>query len=126
MVPFGDANLIFALDYDETFTDEPVLWEWFINKAKERGHSVTFVTSREDPTIQGWNDDIRADAKRLGIDIVFCFGEPKATKFKADVWIDDSPLSIPSDDAILTAAELLNFAGKRLQRTVKPPKRRRT
>lgn len=125
MTPFGDAHLIFALDYDQTFTDEPILWEFFISKAKERGHSVTFVTSRGYHTTLDTNNDIRTDAKRLGIDIVFCFGEPKATKFKADVWIDDSPLYIPSNDAILTQAELLNFMGKRVQRSVKPPKRRR-
>lgn len=125
MIPFGDAHLIFALDYDETFTDEPILWEFFISKAKERGHSVTFVTSRGFHPTLDTNADIFADAKRLCIDIVFCFGEPKATKFKADVWIDDKPLTIPSDEAIVTQAELLAFKGVRAKRTQKTPKRRR-
>lgn len=125
MVPFGEAHLIFALDYDETFTDEPILWEFFINKAKERGHSVTFVTSRGHTNALDMNDDIFADAKRLNIDIVFCFGEQKISKFKADVWIDDCPLSIPSEEAIVEKAQFLEFKGVRSQRTRKPAKRKR-
>ncbi len=125
MIPFGEAHLIFALDYDETFTDEPILWEFFINKAKERGHSVTFVTSRGHTNALDMNDDIFADAKRLNIDIVFCFGEQKISKFKADVWIDDCPLSIPSEEAIVEKASFLEFKGVRAQRTRKPAKRKR-
>jgi hypothetical protein len=125
MIPFGEAHLIFALDYDETFTDEPILWEFFINKAKERGHSVTFVTSRGHHNSHDYNDDIFADAKRLGIEVVFCFGEQKISKFKADVWIDDCPLSIPSEEAIVEKAQFLEFKGVRAQRNRKPPKRKK-
>ncbi len=115
--------MILALDYDNTFTADPILWESFISKAKERGHSIAFVTSRGHTNIPGYNDDIFADAKRLAIEVVFCFGEPKSSKFKADVWIDDTPLCIPSDDAIVTQASLLAFKGVRPKPTRKASKR---
>jgi len=41
------------------------------------------------------------DAELLGINIVFCNRKPKAECFKADVWIDDNPLMIPSSDSLL-------------------------
>jgi hypothetical protein len=116
--------VILALDYDDTFTADPILWEHFINKVKERGHSVTFVTSRGYHHSNDYNADIKQDAKRLNIDIVFCFGESKAAKFKADVWIDDTPLAIPTDDAVLTRASLLKFKGINAKAPRKPSKGR--
>lgn len=86
-----------ALDYDETFTADPGLWIKFINDARERSHEVTFVTFRKEE----WdNHDILADAEMLGIKIVFCGMKQKATKFNADIWIDDSPHYIPTADRL--------------------------
>lgn len=82
----------FALDFDDCFTKDKILWSLFINQLKLRGHSVTFVTFRSD---LGINDDILIDAKNLGIDIVFTNGKQKAGCFDADIWIDDSPVTIP-------------------------------
>lgn len=84
----------FALDYDGTFTEDNALWAHFVDKAKERGHSVTFVTFR---TPECGNQDIEADAQLLGIDIVYTSGGQKADHFKAHVWIDDMPDLIPSE-----------------------------
>lgn len=82
----------FALDYDQTFTTDEGLWIAFVENAKRRGHSVTFVTFRKE---DGNNQDILADAELLGIDIVFCNFKQKASQFIADIWIDDSPQYIP-------------------------------
>jgi hypothetical protein len=81
-----------ALDYDETYTAAPVLFEAFVAMAKQLGHQVTFVTYRQDKYD---NEDIHADAQSLGIDIVFTSGKQKRHVFEADIWIDDSPITIP-------------------------------
>lgn len=88
-----------ALDYDETYTADPYLWDPFIRSAKYRGHSVTFVTFRYGPDNayrEDNNADIKSDAERLGIDIVFCNHHQKSHCFKADIWIDDMPILIPT------------------------------
>ena len=92
-----------ALDYDETFTEDPIFWKGVIELAKQRMHSVTFVTFRSNPKGSSYNDDIYSDANELGVDVVFTSGEQKAGHFDADVWIDDMPVVIPH------AQELLNM-----------------
>ena len=93
-----------ALDYDDTFTEDPIFWTEVVNRAKERGHSVSFVTFRPNHIVSGWerdkNSDIKEDASLLGIEIVFCGLKQKATKFEADVWIDDSPHYIPTAETL--------------------------
>ena len=82
-----------ALDFDETFTTDPELWAEFIDLAKHRGHEVTFVTYRD----HRWDvDDIMQVASELDISVIFTAGKQKSTAFKADVWIDDDPVTIPS------------------------------
>lgn len=85
-----------ALDYDDTFTADPVLWTAFVEMAKQRMHMVVFVTYRYEPD-EGisYNDDIKGDAEALGIDVIFTAGVQKAKMFDADIWIDDMPIIIP-------------------------------
>tara|TARA_R110000744_G_scaffold78726_1_gene155040 strand:- start:531 stop:842 length:312 start_codon:yes stop_codon:yes gene_type:complete len=85
--------MIIALDFDETFTEDPALWTAFVVKAETRLHTVTFVTYRPD---NGDNADIEYEAECLGIDIVYTAGRQKQHCFEADVWIDDSPETIVS------------------------------
>lgn len=97
-----------ALDYDDTYTKDPELWDSFIAEAKERMHEVTFVTLRfskdvfmsrynhkeNDLIDHGWylyNEDILSDAENLEIPVIFTGGAPKSQHYKADIWIDDSP-----------------------------------
>lgn len=86
-------QLNIALDYDETFTEAPVLFKAFVELFKTHGHKITFVTFRSN---RGDNSDIEADANDLDIDIVFTCGRQKQHVFKADIWIDDSPETIVS------------------------------
>ncbi len=82
-----------ALDFDETYTVDPFLWDAFVAKAKQRGHTVTFVTFRS----SRWdNEDIKAAAESIGIDIVYTEGKQKKHVFTADVWIDDMPELLPT------------------------------
>ena len=88
-----DHMLAIALDYDETFTVNKKLWTLFVHSAKALNCNVTFVTYRHQ---DGDNDDILADAKELGMPVLFSNGKPKSSVFKPDVWIDDQPITIPS------------------------------
>ena len=91
--------MIFALDYDETFTADKMLWTAWVHHAKQRGHTVVFVTFRmgpENPYREDDNADIKRDAEALQIPIVFCNHKQKKHVFKADVWIDDMPELIVS------------------------------
>jgi hypothetical protein len=85
--------MIIALDFDETYTADSVLWNFFITKAIDRGHTVTFVTFRDS---RYGNHDIKHAAELLDIDIVFTAGKQKRHVFKADIWIDDMPELLPT------------------------------
>lgn len=81
-----------ALDYDLTYTEDRELWNMFIELAQSKGHIVTFVTYRD----SRWgNEDILSDASKLGIEVVFTNGKQKEGVFRADIWIDDDPVTIP-------------------------------
>lgn len=82
-----------ALDYDDTFTNDDVLWMEFVRLAKARGHSVSIVTWRHPHEVCG---QLRRDAELMGIDIVCCSRQQKSECHEADVWIDDMPHAIPS------------------------------
>ena len=99
-----DKQLSIALDYDETFTANRELWTGFIALAKSMNFKVTFVTYRMQT---GHNMDIIYDSQNLGIVTIFSNGEPKSSVFVADIWIDDSPITIPSHDAM---NEMINKA----------------
>ena len=87
--------MIIALDYDDTFTADRTMWSSFVGLAISAGHSVTFVTYRALDRAEG-NEDIRSDARALGIPVVYSDGQQKQDVFSADVWIDDSPEFIPT------------------------------
>lgn len=92
-----DQQLSIALDYDECFTANRELWTTFVLLAKSLNSKVTFITFRYETQN---NKDIIADAKHLDIPIVFSNGKQKASVFKADIWIDDAPITIPSLSAM--------------------------
>lgn len=92
----------YGLDYDDTYTSDPELWQWFIRRAQGRGHTVYIVTCRHDThenreevygdresTLTGlpWSRHIFTGfaAKKW-----FC----EHRGLKIDIWIDDYPESI--------------------------------
>lgn len=85
-----------GLDFDDTYSADPELFDNLIRVATFRGHEITFVTWRcavhhSDET---YNDDIEEAAYRNRINIVYCAGKAKDTCYAADIWMDDSPWSI--------------------------------
>jgi len=79
--------MLIALDYDNTYTADPVLWCRFIDDAKSRGHTVVIVTMRYP----------REDIVNAPVDVVYTSRQAKAGFVKADIWIDDSPAWIFQD-----------------------------
>ena len=80
-----------ALDFDDTYTRDPVLWDKFIDDTKNRGHDIRIVTFRK-PSMT----DPALDYLSRSIPVIFTDYTQKR-KFTndmgwfVDVWIDDSP-----------------------------------
>jgi hypothetical protein len=83
-----------ALDYDDTYTQDPLLWNWFVQQAQDRGHEVFCVTARDEKNL----DDVTFTLGRLlpPGHVIACGHKPKrgvtqSLGIKIDVWIDDMP-----------------------------------
>jgi uncharacterized protein YueI len=76
-----------ALDYDNTFTQDPGMWMAFIYMAQRCGHEITIVTSRHPHT----------PVPLTGLPVIYCGFTAKHNHHKADVWIDDDPKHIHMD-----------------------------
>lgn len=83
-----------AVDYDDTYTRDPIFWDLMIDLAQSRGHRVYCITARSTRHAEEVLDDLE---KRLGRDaILFTGGQAKrAYAFSKgiciDVWVDDDP-----------------------------------
>lgn len=101
MVNFEPLKI--ALDYDETFNADKPMWANIVKFMKHNGCDVRFVTFRHEHPSTFSNEDILQDSDRLNIPIIFCEGVQKRTvcdsvMFKPDIWIDDSPEFILSEN----------------------------
>ena len=82
-----------AIDYDETYTADPVFWDAVIGLGRQLGHSFVCVTNRSRPPMPDEPQPPMA---------VHCspdrYKSLTATRegLAIDVWIDDSPSSIES------------------------------
>lgn len=75
-----------ALDYDNTYTADPPMWDAFIGCAQGRGHTVIIATGRRE------NDP----ATVPGVKTIYCGHSLKehacrAAGINVDIWIDDMP-----------------------------------
>ena len=80
-----------ALDFDDTYTRDPAMWDLFIFDAKNRGHDIRIVTFRK-PNMT----DPALDFLSRSIPVIFTDYTPKrkftnTMGWMVDVWIDDSP-----------------------------------
>jgi len=89
----GSYGMIIALDYDDTYTRDPQMWDLLIATAKARGHTVICVTMRYPQegeqvlkALSGKVDDIIFTSRKAKYDYV-----TKTQGFVPSVWIDDSP-----------------------------------
>nr|QMS47861.1 hypothetical protein WG33_0059 [uncultured bacterium] len=102
--------MFIALDYDDTYTKDPTLWNAFIGAAQQRGHTVACVTWRRNNAVEA--PDVLRLHQLHGMPVYFTDRRAKLQHManqgiRVDVWIDDRP------DAILTDEQI--FGGGRPQ-----------
>lgn len=84
-----------SLDYDDTYTLDPDMWDNFIAIALNSGHDIRIVTARS-PV----HDII---PQEFIIPIIYCDGVAKRFvchhyhDFDPDVWVDDKPENIENN-----------------------------
>ena len=103
-----------GLDYDNTYTADPALWDEFITHSFERGHEVIIYTARNEKLDN--NDELRRLSKTIRV--VFCDGVAKkhiarveaqhTEGHKIDIWIDDKPESV-IQNSIATLDQLVEW-----------------
>lgn len=91
-------KMVISLDFDETYTRDPKLWNTFIALARMQGHMVYVVTMRYEKegaeVIKALNDKV---------DGIYFTGRKAKQRFMYDigiavnVWIDDMPLFVLMD-----------------------------
>lgn len=111
--PFVTQNgtHIFAMDFDETFNANPVVFSRLVCDLKKYGWTVYFVTSR---FITQDNVDIEYWAKQLDMGVFYTAGAQKASflaqfEIYPDIWMDDSVLSIPAKNQLEFSLEELSL-----------------
>jgi hypothetical protein len=80
--------MIIALDYDDTYTEDPEGWDAVVNLLESRGHEFICVTMRYE-----------SEPIEIGVDCVIYYTgrRAKITWLKEngvpppDIWIDDCP-----------------------------------
>ncbi len=85
-----------GLDYDDTYTRDPAMWNFIIGTVRCAGHKIYIVT---------WRDE--EEAKKMKIEVAVDGVYPTNRKAKQkfmfdqaiciDVWIDDNPSAILND-----------------------------
>ena len=90
--------MLIALDYDDTYTRDPILWDQFIKDANKRGHSVICCTMRFDKE----GAEVERDLGHLVERIVYTGRMAKrkylhSIGYNVHVFIDDTPEFIVFD-----------------------------
>lgn len=93
--------MLIVLDYDETYTADPLLWGHFIGSAQCRGHIVICCTMRS-PDKDQFNADVIEDMARHHVQIVYAanhrdkWAAVEAAGYMPEnaIWIDDRPMYI--------------------------------
>jgi hypothetical protein len=86
----GQGPFTIGIDFDDTYSRDPELWDAFIASAKARGHKVVCVTCRPETLENVQECDIP------GV-LTYCTSmSPKEWYMRekgieVDVWIDDCP-----------------------------------
>ena len=91
-------QMVLSLDFDDTYTRDPVFWDTMIRLAKSRGHTVYCVTMRYES--EG-KEVIKALKDK--VDGIFFTGRLAKHDFMfkqgiyVNVWIDDMPWFVIND-----------------------------
>lgn len=101
-----------ALDYDDTYTRDPIFWDAMIGLAQQRGHKVYCITARSPKD----SDEVYRDLGKLIGNDACLFTNMAAKKtfaFKQgvciDVWIDDSPYFVNNGVEVKTDNDFISL-----------------
>jgi len=88
--------MLIALDYDDTYTTDPTLWDAFVAQAQARGHEVHIVTMRA-PTevvrVGATVNRIHYTDRKAKRPYMYALG------LHVQIWIDDRPDFVVADAA---------------------------
>ena len=89
-----------SLDFDDTYTKDPALWNVFCRAAMKSGHTVYLITWRNENEMA---DVFSSIGKVIGQQNCIATSGYAKKEFvehygiRIDVWIDDNPLAIHHD-----------------------------
>ncbi len=89
--------MLLSIDYDDTFTADPIMWRRVIYELQWAGHEVVCVSSRFDTY-----ENQRGLEEMTGLEVVLCGHNAKAEVMAkrgtpVDIWIEDNPNAIDPD-----------------------------
>jgi hypothetical protein len=92
-------SLRIAIDYDDTFTADPVFWAKFIGKAREFGHLPMIVTCRHNTPETLHHIDEHLEEHGCMVPVFMSSLVAKRPYMEdrginVDIWIDDKPESV--------------------------------
>lgn len=88
-----------SIDFDDTYTRDPDMWDLFVLMAQNRGHTVYCVTARGQRGLDE-SEVVDTIGRLIGKDnCIFTDGRPKQKfcwdqKIQIDIWCDDRPEAI--------------------------------
>jgi acid phosphatase class B len=91
-----------SIDFDDTYTRDPQLWNEFIRSAHAAGHTVYCVTARGSEYEDEVNEVLESIGKFVSPhNCIFTGGKQKRQfclqrSIYINVWIDDMPEAIPN------------------------------
>jgi hypothetical protein len=100
-------SILFAVDFDSTWTADPALFRMLVAIGQARGHRFVLVTGRSD---EGqWGAVVRREIRDL-MPIVFAANGWKREAaeragFKVDIWIDDHPEAVAKQTLLMVAGK---------------------
>ena len=103
-----------ALDYDNTYTLDPEVWDEFIVLMHMRGHEVRIVTARD----ERYDRNPQLNELETRMPIIWCRGVakklfcPRFADFTPDVYIDDSPENV-NNNHTMTEEQLAKWREQR-------------
>lgn len=103
-----------SIDFDDTYTRDPEMWDLFIELAKHRGHTVYCVTAR-DPSKINKDEVYSSIGRRIGKENCYFTDRMAKSKFmydhniNIDVWIDDLPSNVDNDKKLFADFKSTGF-----------------
>ena len=103
-----------SLDFDDTYTRDPEMWDLFIELAKHRGHTVYCITARP-PTKENKEEVYDSIGQRVGKEnclFTDCLAKAKYAYdrgIRIDVWIDDLPSNVDNNKRLFADFKNTDF-----------------